>query len=177
LSTDDEQTFYLDGELQRKVSDTIREAWGKTGITPCQDLDPLPQSILDQTEASVDLSTLFIDPSAGPEPACLAFDNHGNHKTLSRGQILSVRREGTIEIPSIEYPGQVHIWMINNLIQRGSSRINATFHNDMNGAMSHIAASWLAISRAKGLSIRKGGSEMLEGMLCPVPLQQICSLL
>lgn len=80
---------------------------------------------------SIDLSQLANFKSSVNECDTLARDDNGRLIRLNDEQLASLRRNGTIEVPSAEYPNQNHTWKISRLVQKGTTNIKNSFYGEM----------------------------------------------
>lgn len=91
------------------VSERVLFHWRSFPIT-------LPQSIVDNKQ--ICLKDLFVLPTFD-ELDALTTDCKGNPKFLSHNQLQSIKRKGQFTVPSINFPGQNHVWKLNSIFQKG----------------------------------------------------------
>ncbi|KAL7033342.1 hypothetical protein ACKWTF_007549 [Chironomus riparius] len=68
-------------------------------------------------------------------------DKFGKPKKLNMQQLESIRTNGEFEVPSLNFPGQVHLWKLSNLLQKGLEPTREALLDDL-----ALAARFIVIS-------------------------------
>ncbi|XP_052759604.1 uncharacterized protein LOC128202638 [Mya arenaria] len=91
----------------------------------------LPPSLTSQgsEKGPINYRDLFKAPTFD-ELEQVATDAFGNLKKLNDVQLKSVWDKGKFEVPSINFPGQVHIWLLSRLLQKGADKANESLLKD-----------------------------------------------
>lgn len=95
----------------------------------------------------INLRDLFIAPPFD-ELDAVAADGTGEPRLLNNSQLRSLRERGEFEVPSLNFPGQMHRWRLSQLLQKGSERTRDSLLGDL--AMS---ARFLVISAVDRKSV------------------------
>ncbi|KAJ8317953.1 hypothetical protein KUTeg_003044 [Tegillarca granosa] len=103
----------------------------------------LPPSITDVTDpvrvtpegekmhkGMIHFQNLFIAPTFD-ELEEVATDRNGALKKLTDSQLQSIWNNGEFEVPSNNFPGQVHVWRLTQLLQKGTNRANNSLLKDL----------------------------------------------
>lgn len=133
LTTDPQNLSQL-REDQRAILTVIVDSFNKLELQsePRYELRlPLSQIIptAGKTESIITLSDLFKSLTETDEPGSLAIDENGDKKNLSAEQLLGVRKDGCLRVPSKKHFGQYHAWQLNNLLQEGSEVTRKSFES------------------------------------------------
>lgn len=91
----------------------------------------------------INLRDLFIAPPFD-ELDAVAADGSGEPRLLSSAQLRSLRERGEFEVPSLNFPGQMHRWRLSQFLQKGSERTRDSLLSDL-----ALSARFLVIT-AKG---------------------------
>ncbi|XP_055603337.1 uncharacterized protein LOC129751698 isoform X2 [Uranotaenia lowii] len=78
----------------------------------------------------INLRDLFIAPSFD-ELDAVAADGTGEPRLLNNTQLRSLRERGEFEVPSLNFPGQMHRWRLSQILQKGSERTRNSLLNDL----------------------------------------------
>ncbi|XP_053697381.1 uncharacterized protein LOC128744410 [Sabethes cyaneus] len=111
----------------------------------------------------INLRDLFIAPPFD-ELDAVAADGTGEPRLLNTAQLRSLRERGEFEVPSLNFPGQMHRWRLSQFLQKGSERTRDSLLGDL--AMS---ARFLVIT-AKGrllgsfFSVAHATRALLQGL-------------
>ncbi|XP_058821698.1 uncharacterized protein LOC131683602 isoform X2 [Topomyia yanbarensis] len=111
----------------------------------------------------INLRDLFIAPPFD-ELDAVAADGTGEPRLLNNSQLRSLRERGEFEVPSLNFPGQMHRWRLSQFLQKGSDRTRDSLLGDL--AMS---ARFLVIT-AKGrlfghfFSVSHAARALLQGL-------------
>jgi len=97
-----------------------------------KDLDPnfsivMPASELTDTLAKLDMPHMVKEPDWTECPK-LAHDPSGADVKLTSHQLRELHQTGTFTVPSVAFPGQVHVWKISPVLQLGS-KVNKAWRN------------------------------------------------
>ncbi|XP_045212309.2 uncharacterized protein LOC123563530 [Mercenaria mercenaria] len=98
----------------KQVAESLLYHWKKFPIV-------LPPSLtnIGHEKGLINYKDLFVAPSFD-ELEQVATDPFGNLKKLTDAQLKSVWDKGEFEVPSVNFPGQVHRWKLSQLLQKGS---------------------------------------------------------
>ncbi|XP_055636132.1 uncharacterized protein LOC129775415 isoform X2 [Toxorhynchites rutilus septentrionalis] len=78
----------------------------------------------------INLRDLFIAPPFD-ELDAVAADGSGEPRLLNNAQLRSLRERGEFEVPSLNFPGQMHRWRLSQFLQKGSERTRASLLGDL----------------------------------------------
>ena len=99
-----------------------------------------PQSILEQeneNEQNLKSDSLFKKPNiVNDDIGELAWDQISNkRKKLNKQQKKDIRKTGTFSVPSLNFPGQNHVWKIARGLQTGTTNIKKHFYKFLAGSL------------------------------------------
>ena len=98
------------------------------------------QGYSEQFTGSVDSSlvkNLFLLPTFD-ELEEISVDSSGQRKKLTKDQLESIKKNGSFEVPSANFPDKYHKWKLAKWLQKGSTKTNSSFLNDISNALSLI---------------------------------------
>lgn len=109
----------------KQVAETLLYHWRTFPIL-------LPKSLtnLGEDKGLINYRDLFVAPTFD-ELEQVATDPFGNLKKLTDAQLASIWEKGEFEVPSVNFPGQVHRWRLTQLLQRGSLNAHESLLNDV----------------------------------------------
>lgn len=81
-------------------------------------------------QSILNLDNMLIPPNH-LECQTLAKDYSGKSVKLNEEQLLELRNEGTITVPSFIFAGHKHVWMVSPFLQTGKKNIKNLFYNGM----------------------------------------------
>ncbi|XP_075230474.1 uncharacterized protein LOC142329675 isoform X3 [Lycorma delicatula] len=58
-------------------------------------------------------------------------DKFGKPKALNSNQLANIRKTGEFEVPSLNFPGQMHKWQLSGLLQKGTERTRDSLLDDL----------------------------------------------
>uniref|UniRef100_A0A182NCW1 Uncharacterized protein n=1 Tax=Anopheles dirus TaxID=7168 RepID=A0A182NCW1_9DIPT len=112
----------------------------------------------------INLRDLFIAPPFD-ELDAVAADGTGEPRLLTNAQLRSLRERGEFEVPSLNFPGQVHRWQLSQFLQKGSERTRDSLLSDL-----ALSARFIVIT-AKGrltghfFSVAHAFRALLQGLI------------
>uniref|UniRef100_A0A182QS17 Uncharacterized protein n=1 Tax=Anopheles farauti TaxID=69004 RepID=A0A182QS17_9DIPT len=112
----------------------------------------------------INLRDLFIAPPFD-ELDAVAADGTGEPRLLTNAQLRSLRERGEFEVPSLNFPGQVHRWRLSQFLQKGSDRTRDSLLSDL-----ALSARFIVIT-AKGrltghfFSVAHAFRALLQGLI------------
>ncbi|ODM94685.1 hypothetical protein Ocin01_11990 [Orchesella cincta] len=112
----------------------------------------LPQSIVDNKQ--ICLKDLFVLPTFD-ELDALTTDCKGNPKFLSHNQLQSIKRKGQFTVPSINFPGQTHVWKLNNFFQKGIDTAREEYLDGLSFSMRFLVVYAPELLLADRLSVKE----------------------
>ena len=65
----------------------------------------------------------------------LAKGPNGGFKKLNQEQLNSIRKNGTFDVPSANFPGKFHRWQVHNFLQKGYERSTQGLYNSLSFAL------------------------------------------
>src|SRR5438105_3712429 len=104
-----------------------------------EDLDPStfvfnpPVSKFSDDNIVLDLNKLISTPDFN-ECASLA----GHNVKLNSEQKSTLRTTGKINVPSVNFPGQYHVWQVSSWLQTGTDNIKESFFDGIASSASHF---------------------------------------
>ncbi|XP_039440636.1 uncharacterized protein LOC120421483 isoform X2 [Culex pipiens pallens] len=112
----------------------------------------------------INLRDLFIAPPFD-ELDAVAADGSGEPRLLNNNQLRSLRERGEFEVPSLNFPGQMHRWRLSQLLQKGSERTRDSLLGDL-----AISARFLVITAMGRLfgnffSVAHAARALLHGLI------------
>nr|CAD7439625.1 unnamed protein product [Timema bartmani] len=85
----------------------------------------------------INLRDLFLAPSFD-ELDAVAVDGKGEPRRLNGKHLECIRERGEFEVESLNFPGQVHKWLLSQLLQKGTERSRDSLLNDLALALRFI---------------------------------------
>lgn len=110
------------------------------------------------------LRDLFVTPSFD-ELDAVAIDTSGEPRRLTGKQLEALREKGEFEVPSLNFPGQVHRWRLSALLQRGILNTHETLLNDLALALRFIIVTAKARLVSHFFSLTQALAALLTGFL------------
>ncbi|BET01876.1 Hypothetical protein NTJ_14694 [Nesidiocoris tenuis] len=92
-------------------------------------------------------------------------DYLGKQKRLMADQLESIRRTGEFEVPSLNFPGQVHRWKLSSLLQRGTANTHDTLLNDLALALRFIIVTAKARLISHFFSVTQALAALIVGLI------------
>uniref|UniRef100_T1H7N8 Uncharacterized protein n=1 Tax=Rhodnius prolixus TaxID=13249 RepID=T1H7N8_RHOPR len=110
------------------------------------------------------LRDLFVTPSFD-ELDAVAIDTSGEPRRLTAKQLEALRERGEFEVPSLNFPGQVHRWRLSALLQRGALNTHDTLLSDLALALRFIIVTAKARLVSHFFSVTKAASSLITGFI------------
>ncbi|XP_055923588.1 uncharacterized protein LOC129954019 isoform X2 [Eupeodes corollae] len=86
--------------------------------------------VTNRKKSPINLRDLFISPPFD-ELDAVASDGTGEPRRLTNSQLKALRERGEFDVPSLNFPGQVHKWRLSLLLQKGTYRAHDSFLSDL----------------------------------------------
>ncbi len=133
----DEKILEKLSEPQRELLHAIAKQMGKDLTYWAQYPIELPTSMFPEDSQIVEVGNLFKEMTSD-EVERIAYDENGNLKRLNAEQIAQISQDALFIVPSVEYPGQNHVWKITIWLQKGAKNIKLTFNKGVEKALDHL---------------------------------------
>ncbi|KAF6199352.1 hypothetical protein GE061_007378 [Apolygus lucorum] len=89
----------------------------------------------------------------------------GKQKKLMADQLESIRSTGEFEVPSLNFPGQVHRWKLSGLLQRGTLNTHDTLLSDLALALRFIIVTAKARLVSHFFSVTEAVTAFVTGLI------------
>ncbi|MFA6092670.1 MAG: hypothetical protein WCU88_06570 [Elusimicrobiota bacterium] len=125
----------------------------------------LPSTVFSEDAGRIiDVKDLFKAPTSD-EVYRLGTSEDGKGPRLSAEQLAQIKKNGTFDVPSVDYPGQPHIWKLGGLLQKGQEAIRETLLRHQAAALEQVIVGipdrvWKA---DRLFSVRGGLQNLREG--------------
>nr|XP_024217346.1 uncharacterized protein LOC106677266 isoform X2 [Halyomorpha halys] len=110
------------------------------------------------------LRDLFVTPSFD-ELDAVAIDTSGEPRRLTAKQLEALRERGEFEVPSLNFPGQVHRWRLSGLLQRGVLNTHEALLSDLALALRFIIVTAKARLVSHFFSLTQALASLITGFL------------
>ncbi|KAL5274492.1 hypothetical protein ACFFRR_000922 [Megaselia abdita] len=121
-------------------------------------------SVNNRKNKQINLKDLFTDPPFD-ELDAVASDTNGEPRRLTNSQLKSLRERGEFDVPSLNFPGQVHKWRLSQLLQKGTFRAHDSFLSDLALAARFIVVTAKARILSHFLSVAHSVNALILGIL------------
>lgn len=170
INVPDEVINSLQDEYQKEaLRNLIIAARNNIQLVSNIQLNP-PTSRFDLNDAGqiVDVSKLFIEPSADRELLSNSQNPDGSRKMLSAEQISQIRENAYFIVPSLKYPGQNYVWQLSAFFQIGAKNIKIYIDRANTSALRKVTV-WLPMAVLgkynSPISVKDGISSLLRSVL------------
>ncbi|XP_014240941.1 uncharacterized protein LOC106661805 isoform X2 [Cimex lectularius] len=92
-------------------------------------------------------------------------DSHGKQKRLDSIQLESIKQCGEFEVPSLNFPGQVHRWRLSALLQRGTINTHDTLMEDLALSLRFIIVTAKARLVSHFFSVNQALTSLVTGFI------------
>ncbi|KAK9508814.1 hypothetical protein O3M35_006279 [Rhynocoris fuscipes] len=110
------------------------------------------------------LRDLFVTPSFD-ELDAVAIDTSGEPRRLTAKQLEALKEKGEFEVPSLNFPGQVHRWKLSALLQKGTENTHDTLLSDLALAFRFIIVTAKARLVSHFFSVTKAVASLISGFI------------
>lgn len=93
----------------------------------------LPQTIFSEGTQIIQVQDLYKAPTSN-ELSRLG----GDSVSLSEENLESLRKQGLVIVPSVDYPGMYHVWKVSAWLQKGSENIEMSLRKDIADGYWHL---------------------------------------
>lgn len=147
------------------IIDTIRKQ-----LEEIQDWNPktfdfnIPTSTFSEENDIININNLIIFPDFD-ESEDLAKNTNNHSIKLNSSQLKELRSTGKFSVPSKNFKGQKHVWIVDNILQSGTDNIKDSFFEGLANASVHIIISIPErIYKDKHFTIKNSLKEIKTGL-------------
>ncbi|XP_063709490.1 uncharacterized protein LOC134837994 isoform X3 [Culicoides brevitarsis] len=149
----------------KSVAEQFLYHWKTFPINLPAPLTPTPATgTVSRKPRPINLRDLFIAPPFD-ELDAVATDGTGEPRRLTNSQLRAVREKGEFDVPSLNFPGQVHRWRLSQILQKGTERTHDSLLSDLALAARFLVVTACARLYGSFFSVAQAAKALLKGFM------------